>query len=45
MFSAFLHDHTRLHAAAGPGKEGVAAQHSCPSQHFSLPMVSKFGLV
>lgn len=34
MFSAFLHDHTKLDAAAGPGKEGVAAQHSCPSRHF-----------
>lgn len=45
MFSVFVHDHTRLAAAAGPGKAGVASQHDCPSQHFPCQMVSNFGLV
>lgn len=45
MFCAFLQDHTKLAAAAGPGKERVASQYSCPSQHFPCRMVNKFGSV
>ena len=45
MFCMFLHDHTKLDAAAGPGKERVASQHSRPAQHLPCRMVSKFGLV
>lgn len=45
MFCVFLCDHTKLAAAAGPGKEGVASQHSFPPQCFPCRIVSRFGLV